>query len=78
MMRDQSVNKRCDGRTLTLGADMMTIMSDPTRAFLWTKIFSQPTTIAMLARHMKVMSYESLDRCKALIDAFIEGAKLKT
>lgn len=61
-----------------LGADMMTIMSDPTRAFLWTKIFSQPTTIVMLARNMKVMSYESLDRCKALIDAFIEGAKLKT
>ncbi len=58
-----------------LGADMMAIMSETTRAFLWSEIFGQQSRIAALALHIKLMSFESLDRCNELMDAFITGAK---
>lgn len=60
-----------------LGADMLAIMSEATSDHLRSQIFSQPPRIAALARDMKMAGYESLDRCNALIAAFIMGAQLR-
>jgi len=59
-----------------LGADMIAIMSQATRSFLSSQIFSQLTMIDALSRHMKLTSHEPWDRCRELIDAFIAGTRL--
>ena len=59
-----------------LGADMIAIMSEATRSFLSSQIFSQLTMIDALIRHMKLTSHEPWDRCRELIDAFIAGTRL--
>jgi predicted nucleotidyltransferase len=60
-----------------LGADMIAIMSEATRTFLWSQLFNQQSMVKKLVRDMKLMSHESLDRCNDLIEAFIAGATLE-